>query len=285
MLPHPIRRSRLAALLALAAVAIVLTACGGDDGESPQGLLTESGERTFEAGTARAAFTVELSGAPGLPPGGVSFAGEGVFDFERELGRISMDMSDLLASAGAGQVDGSIELLTHDMVLFLRAPFLNQALGVDTPWVRLDLAALAEAEVGADLDQLNRFTSNDPRRVLAMLGGVTEDGIEEIGEEDVRGVGTTHYRAAVDLERAYEEAGAITDRAAFRRFIDEIGRSEVVLDAWLDDDGLLRRVEYAVPLPDGSGESRSQVELFDFGVEVDVATPPEADTTDLTSLF
>ena len=273
--------------LTILAFTILLPACGGGGGdESPRGLLSQSGERTFAAGTARATFTVELHGAPGLPAEGVSFAGDGEFDFDRELGRIAMDMSDLLATAGVGTVDGSVEVLTQDMVVFLRAPFFNQALGVDTPWVRLDLAALAEKEVGADLSQLNRFTSNDPRRVLAMLRGVGEDGITEVGEEDVRGVATTHYRASIDLERAYEEADAVTDPAAFRRFIDDVGRTSIVVDAWVDDDGLLRRIEYAVPLPDGEGgESRSTMELFDFGVDVDLDIPSDAETTDLTSLF
>jgi len=275
---------RLVALVTVLLVSVA-GACGGSD-ESPRGLLSQSGERTFEAGTARASFTVELDGAAGMPPGGASFAGDGLFDFDRELGHISMDMTELLASAGAGAVDGTIEVLTHDMVVFLRAPFVNQALGVDTPWVRLDLAALADKEVGADLAQLNRFTSNDPRRVLAMLRGVTEDGITEVGEADVRGVATTHYRAEIDLERAYEEADAVTDPAAFRAFIDDIGRSTVMVDAWVDGDGLLRRIEYAVPLPDSNGgESRSTMELFDFGLDVDLETPPPSETTDLTSLF
>jgi hypothetical protein len=77
---------------------------------------------------------------------------------------------------------------------------------------------------------------------------------ERIGDEEVRGRATVHYRLTVDRAAA--------------GLRDSVG--ETAVDVWLAD-GLLWRISY-----EDAGQ-RKTTEYFDFGVEVDVSPPPLRD--------
>jgi hypothetical protein len=74
---------------------------------------------------------------------------------------------------------------------------------------------------------------------------------ERIGDEDVRGESTVHYRLTVDR-----------DAAGLRG-----GPGETAVDIWLADE-LLRRISY-----EDRGERKTS-EFFDYGVDVNVVRPP-----------
>ena len=80
---------------------------------------------------------------------------------------------------------------------------------------------------------------------------------EQVGEEDVRGVSTTHYRLTVDREAA-----------------KLVGDGHATVDIWLADE-LLRRISYE----DRGGQDTT--EFFDFGIDVEIEPPPteEVDRT------
>ena len=81
--------------------------------------------------------------------------------------------------------------------------------------------------------------------------------LESVGQEEIRGVSTTHYRVVPN---------------------EDIDEPDQWLDVWLDDEDVVHR--FGRP----AGESSPRVrEYFDFGVGVDVKPPcrvePEASTT------
>ena len=80
--------------------------------------------------------------------------------------------------------------------------------------------------------------------------------VENLGSQDIRGVATTHYRAQLDAAKLEIDAN----------------RDEVAVDAWIDKQGLPRRVR--VPL---GAEGAAIIDLFDFGVPVDVKAPPASE--------
>ena len=85
--------------------------------------------------------------------------------------------------------------------------------------------------------------------------------VEKLGSEEIRGVTTTHYRAHLDRTKA---ATRHPQRRAAARAVD----------AWIDEQGLPRRIR----VPYGSGDDAAGVvDLFDFGVPVDVAAPPASE--------
>jgi hypothetical protein len=75
--------------------------------------------------------------------------------------------------------------------------------------------------------------------------------VDKVGSEAIRGVDTTHYRA--HLEQTKHET------------------EPPVVDVWIDGQGLPRRIRATR----GSGDDFAEVvDLFDFGVPVDVKAPP-----------
>ena len=71
--------------------------------------------------------------------------------------------------------------------------------------------------------------------------------------------------------------------------IELSGLKDVPTDVWVDAAGRVRKVELAyenVRFPSRQkGDITLTTELYDFGVEADIALPPAADVTDLGDLL
>ena len=89
-----------------------------------------------------------------------------------------------------------------------------------------------------------------PDRLLAVLVDSSKR-IERFSTDEIRGVRARQYRARLDNAKALEYGW--------------LGQ----LDAWIDADGLVRRLEMPV-----GAELSVTVDFFDFGVPVDIQTPP-----------
>jgi hypothetical protein len=283
-----------AAVLFAALLFFVVTACGGGDGGGSTAasqdsaaaaqLVADAADKTADAGTSRAIFMIEMSGLAAEP---ITMTGEGVFDSAGRRGRLTFDMSDL--GGASGQDLGEAEMIFDDLVVYMRWPFLQEVNPSAKEWLRFDLEALGERQ-GFDLGQLSQLQQSDPSQALVYLRAANE--VEAVGEEDVRGVGTTHYTMTVELAKV-AEAAPPEQRAQVQASIDEIisksGVREAKTDVWIDDEGLVRRqrIEYQNFrfAPGQEGDMAMTMELFDFGVEVDVTPPPEDEVTDITDLI
>jgi len=260
-------RRRAAALACVAALAAVTAACGGGGGDSPAEVLSAAPAKTLAEGTVRVSITAQLAGA------GTALDGEGEFDLKARRGRLA------LKRGGASEIRFLGDLI-----------FVKLAQLQGKPWVRLDVQALS-ARPGVDLDSLRQLQRNDPTAVLSYLGGVT-GAVEDLGEETVRGDTTTHYRATLDLDRAGAKAGA-EQREDIRRIVRELGTSRLPTEAWIDEEGRLRRLRYTLDLSqlDTGGEEPAQgtvtasFELYQFGRPVEVTEPPAGEVTDIEELL
>ena len=92
-----------------------------------------------------------------------------------------------------------------------------------------------------------------PDRLLDLLIK-SSTKVETLDTEEIRGVRARHYKAHLDERTLGEDASYVP--------------KDVVIDAWIDENGLLRRLR----MPDTEDES-IVVELFDFGVEVNAEAP------------
>lgn len=224
-----------------------------------------------------------MSGIAGAG-GEIDVTADGVVDFETGAAELSMDMGEAFAGTG---MDGTMVVRTIGKIVYLRSPlFANGIPGVgpDT-WLRIDLEETLQSQ-GLGVDQLRQLGDNDPRQGLAVLGGVT-DGVQEVGEEEVRGTPTTRYRARVDLERAARESGAVTDEESFRRFLDTVDAETLRVDVWVDEENRVRRIRMPIPLAEdaGGGEIEVETDYYDFGATIDVAEPADDDVVDLAPLL
>jgi hypothetical protein len=260
-------------LLVLVLAALPL-ACGGGE-TSPEAAVAEAATKTEEAGSARVTFAGTLTGVPG---GSFTMNGEG--EFAKKRGRMTFDLSE------AGVPGGSMEMIFDGLVIYMKfPPELAAVLPGGKSWVKMDLEELGKQQ-GIDFGELMQFSQSDPTQSLQYLRGASDD-FEKVGEEAVRGVETTHYRGTIDLRKAAE---ALPDsaRKSFDRVIELTGASKIPFDVWIDDEGLARRVNYDQALPTSNGQEASMaltMEFFDFGVEVDVESPPENEVVDLQELI
>lgn len=142
-------------------------------------------------------------------------------------------------------------------------------------WVRLSFDELSDA-VGIDP---NAMTQQDPTQAFAMLDAISDE-VVTVGEEDVAGVSTTHYRFAVRVDDMYDrlvDQGVLTPEAAGA--ITQLNES-ADFEVWIGSDGLVHRLTYSLQVDTGMGAPSTvdyEFEYSEYGGPVDVTAPvPEA---------
>jgi hypothetical protein len=305
-----VKKEVLFLAVALLAVALVTAGCVGPEerGGEPEGRAPESASvepapaemvrvayrTTTGAETARVYMVMETSGGEAagtrqygeLPP--VRVTVEGVVDFASQNALLYTS----LPLFGEGF---EIESRVLGDTVYQRYPEdLVSATPGMKPWVRMSLDDVYRKQVGMSYSEM-QGGAVDPTEYLAYLRSVS-DSVEEVGTEPVRGAQTTRYRAEVDLNEEAEEL-APGARRKYREMIELMGTSTLPVDVWLDPEGRVRRYEMTYPLlvsedpadPSSGlrragGEATIVQELYDFGVPVEVASPPEKQTMDYKEL-
>ena len=171
---------------------------------------------------------------------------------------------------------GETELLYDETVAYAQVP--EGTLPVGRPWLKIDLETLGDLS-GIDLAQLAQAGQATPAQYLRWLSAAKD--VDRVGEEDVRGVRTTHYRGVIDVQRLIEE------QPELRRSLEALDLDEVPTEVWIDGDGLLRRLtqEYELSSAGEKTSTRVTMELYDFGVEVDVEPPAPEEVFDVSDLI
>lgn len=267
----------------MSALLVAGAACGSDSGGGSESLpplerIRASSQEVIDAGTSRMTMSIETSG-----PTAVTFTGEGAYDYDEKVGSFTLDTS-ALAAAG---FPAELKIVTEGRTLYMN---LGSLLGGGKTWARLDLDRADE--LGPQFESLAELgTNNDPRAALAYLAGVNDD-VKTVGREKVRGDDTTHYSATIDLQKAADAVEDPDQEKALRNVIDKLGTSTIPGEFWIDGEGRLRRYRSVIDLSTVdagdqqlSGSTTSVMEFFDFGAEIDVATPDEAETADLAELL
>lgn len=130
---------------------------------------------------------------------------------------------------------------------YLTSESFGVPVGVDKRWVKLPVE---ESEV-----LLSYFS---PEWILVMLRDASLETVRS-GEEIVRHVPTVRYRLTVNCDEARISCSGTT----------------APVDVWIDDDGLVRRIEL------DADELPGTIEFFDFGVEVEIEAPPAGEVQEV----
>jgi hypothetical protein len=273
-------RAVVAVVLVLATIT-VLAGCAGED-LSGEG-IANAAQTTASKGGARIALQQTIGTAGG---GSLSTRGTGVIDSRTQTGRLT-----LRTSGGPGLPPALARGTTQDVIIdrftiYLRSPLLASVLPSGKRWLKIDVDKLGET-IGIDVSMLAQ-SAQDPSQSMQLLEAVSGD-VEKLGEEQVRGVDTTHYRATVDL-RKYPSVVPAGSRAAARATIDKTieltGMRMVPVEVWIDGDDVVRRFEQKLTL--GTAGDRvpfsQRIELYDFGTRVDVTPPPAREVRDVADV-
>ncbi|HEX5468606.1 MAG TPA: LppX_LprAFG lipoprotein [Gaiellaceae bacterium] len=264
-------------------LALAASACGGSGSSSPSVAATTSsapdaqavvqaGQKSSDAGSARASFTASFTGAASG-----TMTGEG--EFSKHEGHVTLDLSGLGNGTFGG---GEAELVFSNLVYYVKLP---ENAGLPVPpgkeWFKIDLQKLGQTS-GLDLDQLTQLGQSDPSQALLFLKGASDD-FHEVGSEDVRGEPTTHYAGTIDLQKVAETAPPdVADQ--YRKLAQLAPSSKVPMDVWVGEDGLVRKLRFEQKLAEGSSMTMEE-ELYDYGADVDVSPPDDDEVIDLTDLI
>lgn len=292
-------RLRLALLTLLASVSLVVAGCGGSAGpERTLMSLASSAEKTSTAGTYRTDLRMTME-IPGMTDA-MEITATGAVDTAAKRYQMSMDMSQMLGAlmgaAGADAPKASdlrMDMVMDGLTMYMRMPLLAGELPPGKTWVSMDVAKVASTG-GVDLSSLLSRSYADPTQYLGYL--TAHGDLEELGAEDVRGVATRHVRTTVDLE-TYLETLDPKLKADLAPLVDQfeqmVGSVRPVMDAWVDDEGLVRRIgldmRMGVPATGsdsgGSVEMAMTMDLFDFGADLAIEVPPASQVMDGTALL
>lgn len=261
----PLKRV-LACILATLVVPVA-AACGSSESEGTAVLLEDAAARTREAGSARLSLTtlVELDSGEAI-----TVAGEGAYERDRRKSRLAYSLS-----AGPRTLD--FELVLLGGVMYQRFPpeIARRDLPPGKPWVRYPLEEFRRTFPANVLSRL----MDDP---TSLVFGAREDSqVDAVGRDEVRGVETTHYRMTIDVPRRDEPS---LDEQARDRLeeLRESGVTELHVEIWIDDGDLIRRTEVRyedAPFEGQTANVESRVELYDFGADVSIEPPPDAEVT------
>lgn len=283
-------------LTALAVVALLaLGACGDDTTDSTATTSTTGADRsartvdddvvervsdasgnTVDQGTAQFSVMVETEGTGTDADGRQPIDVDGVVDFDEERRRLTLEGPQ-----------GDLDVVIDGDVAYLELPATE-----DDDWMRIELDALLSDDLG--FGGVAGLPFQDPEDNLRVLEGSAVHAAE-VGEESIVGQETTRYELVIDLERTADDT---TDdvQTAVENTATRTGLSELEIDVWVDADDLIRRVAYTIDLSkvtvdesdeDGSVEADTEgtvtvtVDYTDFGLDVDIDIPDDADVVDL----
>ncbi|MFG2621758.1 hypothetical protein ACGFXC_29485 [Streptomyces sp. NPDC048507] len=270
---HRWRRRRRAGEAVLAVCVAVTVAglggCGAASGTGtgaaddrppadPLAAVRGAADALTATGSARARTAMEMATGGTV----VTIRGEGGVDFRKRMGQLLVMLP--------ADVTGKPEHRPITELLVPGALYMkNRGAGVpDDKWVRLDTAALSDGN-------LVTGGATDPLAAAELLRGARE--VTYVGRTEVSGTAVRHYRGTTDIGRAAQSASPGI-RGALEAAAKGFSKDSVPFDAYLDDEGRLRKVRHRFSyVKNGVIDVSSTTLLYGFGTPVSVVLPASGD--------
>ncbi|MEU8525683.1 MULTISPECIES: hypothetical protein [Streptomyces] len=254
-----------AAVVGVTALTGSLSGCSGGRADArtgeadPTRTVRDASVVLAHAGTSKTRTSMEMA------TGGtrVTIRGEGTYDFRQRVGRLKVVLPT--DASGAEEHRPITELLAPG-ALYMK----NRGAGVPADkWVRIDTTTLTDGN-------LVTGGATDPAAAAELLRGARE--VRYVGQLDLAGVRVRHYRGTTDIARAARAASPQV-RGALAAAAKGFANDAVPFDAYLDDEGRLRKVRHRFSyLNQGRTVAvASTTLLFGFGTPVEVRLPDAED--------
>jgi hypothetical protein len=190
-----------------------------------------------------------------------------------------------------GVLGGEMQIVMEDGVVYMRAPMFQDA---GTDWVSMDPSKM-DPVAAAQFGGFGAGTT-DPSAYVGLFAGVFD--VKVSGEEELKGVPTTHYVGTIDLKKVVkgfsEVVGKDADAATKKQLKEAVKQFEslgiddkIPFEIWIDAEGLPRRQRITMDfgkLVPGAEDANMEmtVDFSDFGKPVDIEIPDPSDVTDMT---
>ena len=217
--------------------------------------------------------------------GSIDLTSVGTYD--RATGRLrsTVDLSRILGGAPTGPMAGPVETIKDGPRVYLKAKVFTDTLPAHRPWVVLDTSRINPAS-GLSITGEIDSTVTDPGSFLEALRGIGDD-THAVGEEDVDGSVTTHYRGTVSLDRAASQLPADEQERLRQGFagLGVVGDHLILpMDVWVDREGDVRRVattlDVVAATPPGSAPASSAAST-PVAITIDYREPGQPETIEL----
>lgn len=284
---HAHRRRTPTFLIAmLTGVLLVASACGDPDATSTESTVDRSTEGTvaLEESSVEPAAKLRQAAQRSAEYDTVTLEMVVLADGEQMSRIVSQGAADNSRARMTMDMPGvgEVQVLVVDGTYYYGFPGLPD--GIE--WASMSADELAEIS-GIDPRAAG---GQDPTQAFEALSAVS-DGVETVGEEQIGGVDTTHYRFTADVSGLFDQAvesGTLGGPAAEAV---EGFQGDTVMDAWIDGDGLIRRLTYELSMdpamagPDLPSTFRYELTFSDYGASVDVAAPPAEQTMSMQEMM
>jgi hypothetical protein len=309
---------------------------GDVDFEATPEFMSAAAERSTGA-----PYRLEMTLAMDLDLAGQSFDFDAPMmsgEQDGELSHILMDLGPLMEEIGRlappgeaippelSDADLTMEIVADRQVMYLRAPMyeamadmpgageqpgpMAELADLGDRWGRVDLAELGEVLPLNEMASAAGGQAADPRALLDLVAGT--DDVDELGDAEVRGVPVHGLAAQVTMREVVEASGLSAEEfsrtlgrslpGGAEAILDSVLDAETAVEAWIDDDGYVRRVGYefdllamlaeVVPEGDLDGGAPSgftygiTMDFFDYGDDsIAIEFPDHDDAVDVTDSF
>jgi hypothetical protein len=285
------RATVFAAVLAVVAAALTASGCGSSSVSNAIDPVAQAATVSNSAPGFRLNMAMQIT-SPVLPQA-ITGHGAGAFSPAARLGQLSFTMQ---LPKGTGAAFGSSGFAFQEVVegqtVYLKLPAaLTAKLPGHKPWLKVDLAQVGKAAGLTGLGSLlNNPTSGNPAQLLQYLRA-TSGGVTKVGTAQIQGLGTTQYRASIELDK-YPNLVAPARRAAARQAVQQLEAMtklrSIPMDVWIDRQHLVRQLSmaFAEQLPTGGALQVSlTMQLSHYGPQPAPTLPPADQVGDFSALL
>jgi hypothetical protein len=252
---------------ALAPIALAVAACGG--GATSLDAVANAATKTQAAATARFALEMRVTD-PKNADENLSFRGPGEVAQHGRVMHMRVTMPGKAIDSDLGPGDVTFDMLALPGAYYYRGGPFGDVLPKGKTWLKIRAK-------DSPLDQLGQ---NDPSQMVEYLRAVSD--LDELGEEEIRGVQTTHYSAKIQLDKMADRLEP-KDAQRLQAMLRGAAITEIPLEAWIGDDGYVHRITMNWHVAGGSVVL--SMEMFGFGEPVELPTPRPRDVVDLKKLL
>jgi len=249
--------------------------------------LTAANAAMQEQGTVKMDFAMtfegmDTGGAAGLGGMDLSMTGHGEIDYGNNASSMTMELPMV----------GNMEMIQIGDTAYIKSAMLGGASG--KPWIEIPASQLGST--GAS----SLGVGSDPTAMMGLLGGAVS--LESQGAEAVDGVQATHYTGTIDMAKAMEMMPK-EQQAGLGSSLAGVGEMKLPFDTWIDDQGLLRKVEFrfdlaammgataGVPTSGPGADALKDASMVmtmtfsDYGAPVNIQAPPASQVGKMPASF
>ncbi|HTW11851.1 MAG TPA: hypothetical protein VME01_03840 [Solirubrobacteraceae bacterium] len=184
-------------------------------------------------------------------------------------------------------------VLAGDMIYEKFPPSVARQMPGRKPWIYMNLDQLGKLAgipgIGSAIH--DESSLNDPGQYLDFLRGASNGSIQNLGQQTVNGVQTTHYQADINPADPPRNLPASDRRviegvlAAERK--QGLSINQMPVNAWIDSSDLVRRIElsYNASAPNGPMTMTMTENFLSYGPQPAPTIPAADETTNILSLL